>query len=97
MDEAAAMPGQAPFRLKIDLQRSTVITPRLNLRFSMAGRHRQMLLDGTDMIGASLAMQGAIDAFARRHWAARPWLHDVARRTRQRLDEGRSAPNPEPR
>jgi len=28
-----------------------------------------------------------IDAFAKRHWAEQPWVRDVARRTKQRLDE----------
>ena len=28
-----------------------------------------------------------LDAFAKRHWTEQPWVRDVARRTKQRLDE----------
>ncbi|OYU92790.1 MAG: 3-isopropylmalate dehydratase small subunit [Burkholderiales bacterium PBB5] len=97
MAEAAqdtATPGTAPLRMTIDLKKLSVSTPHLNLHFSMAERHRRMLLDGTDMIGATLAMQSKIDAFAHLHWAERPWLRDVASRLRQRLEDGDSASKP---
>lgn len=92
----AADPGTAPLRMTIDLKTLSVSTPRLSLRFSMAERHRRMLLDGTDMIGATLAMQSKIDAFAQLHWAERPWLRDVASRLRQRLDDGDPVCEPTP-
>jgi 3-isopropylmalate/(R)-2-methylmalate dehydratase small subunit len=44
-----------------------------------------MFLDGLDMIGASLTYRAQIDAFAQRHWAAQPWVRDVAKRTHERL------------
>jgi 3-isopropylmalate/(R)-2-methylmalate dehydratase small subunit len=48
------------------------------------------------MIGATLKQQQEIAAFAERHWAARPWLRDVGRRVRQRLDQtGAAATNDE--
>jgi 3-isopropylmalate/(R)-2-methylmalate dehydratase small subunit len=54
--------------------------------FTISERHRRMFLDGLDVIGASLTHGDQIDAFAQRHWAAQPWVKDVARRTRERLD-----------
>jgi 3-isopropylmalate/(R)-2-methylmalate dehydratase small subunit len=94
MDEAAwyqAAPDGQPLRLTIDLERLRLSTPRLSLGFSLSDRHRRMVLSGTDMIGVTLAMRSEIDGFARRHWAQRPWLHDVAHRVRRRLDEADAA------
>jgi 3-isopropylmalate/(R)-2-methylmalate dehydratase small subunit len=79
-------PDGAPLRLTIDLERLQVTTPHQCLKFPLSDRHRRMLLSGTDMIGVTLAMRSEIDTFARRHWAQRPWLCDVARRARERLD-----------
>jgi len=84
MDEAGA--GAAPLRVAIDVQRRVVCTPRAKTPFTLSERHRGMFLEGLDVIGASLAHAAAIDAFARRHWAAQPWLRDVARCTQERLD-----------
>lgn len=95
MDEAAAHPAdpdRPPLRLTIDLEKLQVTTPHQCLKFSLADRHRRMLLNGTDMIGATLTMRSEIDAFARRHWTQRPWLRDVARRTRERLDNVDATP-----
>jgi 3-isopropylmalate/(R)-2-methylmalate dehydratase small subunit len=52
----------------------------------MTERHRTMFLQGLDMIGASLGHRADIEAFAERHWAAQPWVKDVASRTKSRLD-----------
>jgi len=46
-----------------------------------------MFLQGLDMIGASLAYRAEIGDFANRHWAAQPWVKDVAARTKLRLDQ----------
>jgi len=76
LNEAAAHDG--PLTLRIDLRVSTVTSPRRTAAFSLSARHRRMLVEGLDLIGASLAHQAAIDEFAQRHWAAQPWLKDVA-------------------
>ena len=81
LDEAAAL--DAPLPLRIDLQALTVTSPQRIAPFSLSPRHQHMLVEGLDLIGASLAHQAAIDAFARRHWAAQPWLKDVAARMRK--------------
>jgi 3-isopropylmalate/(R)-2-methylmalate dehydratase small subunit len=78
LDEAAAHEGPLP--LHIDLEALTVTSPKRLWRFTLSPRHQRMLIDGLDMIGASLQHQAEIDAFAQAHWAARPWLKDVAAR-----------------
>jgi 3-isopropylmalate/(R)-2-methylmalate dehydratase small subunit len=78
LDEAAAHEGPQP--LHIDLEALTVTSPKRLSRFTLSPRHQRMLIDGLDMIGASLQHQAEIDAFAQAHWAARPWLKDVAAR-----------------
>jgi len=82
MAEAAA----GPLVLAIDVEATSVASPTRTLPFTLGERHRTMFLKGHDMIGASLEHRGAIEAFARRHWDAQPWVKDVAARTRARLD-----------
>jgi len=74
-----------PLHLEVDAATMTVRSPTRTVPFTLSDRHRRMLLDGLDLIGASLAHRAAIEAFAQRHWAAQPWVRDVARRTRERL------------
>ncbi len=74
-----------PLELAIDVETMTVTSDAQALPFTMSDRHRTMFLDGTDMIGASLEHKAAIEAFAQRHWTARPWVKDVAARTMSRL------------
>jgi len=75
-----------PLALVIDVETMTVRSPTQAFAFAMSDRHRTMFLDGRDMVGATLAHRGAIEAFAARHWATQPWLRNVAALTRQRLD-----------
>jgi 3-isopropylmalate/(R)-2-methylmalate dehydratase small subunit len=91
--DAAALLAEArdcavPLRVEIDIVARVVRTARQSISFALSDRHQKMLLEGLDMIGASLAHARDIDEFAQRHWASQPWLRDVARRTMQRL-EGR--------
>lgn len=71
--------------VSIDVERMLVKSRSVEAPFTLSARHRHMFLEGLDMIGATLAMQGQIDAFQQQHWAARPWLKDVAYSTRARL------------
>ena len=84
MHEAQA--GAQPLRLMIDVQSASVHGPGHQIQFALSPRHQRMLIEGLDMIGATLKHQGVIEAFARRHRADHPWLADVASRTRLRLD-----------
>ncbi len=81
-----AASAEAPLRVSIDVETLTVRAPDYTGHFTLSERHRRMFLDGVDMVGASLTHRVAIEAFAERLWAAQPWLRDVARRTRDRLD-----------
>jgi 3-isopropylmalate/(R)-2-methylmalate dehydratase small subunit len=80
LNEAAEHPGPLPIR--IDLLQLTVTSPQCAAPFSLSARHQRMLVEGLDLVGATLACQAEIEAFARRHWAAQPWLKDVASRMR---------------
>ena len=81
-----ASEGVQPLRVEIDVRSRTVRTARHASAFSLSERHQRMFLEGLDMIGVSLTFAPEIAAFAQRHWAAQPWVRDVARRTKQRLD-----------
>ena len=83
---AAATCAAAPLRVAISVQASTVSWPGQTRPFTLSARHRTMLLEGLDMIAASLTHRAEIAAFAQRHWAQQPWVRDVARRTKERLD-----------
>ena len=84
MDGVSAS-DQAPIEVQVDLQSSTVRSAGKTWLFKISERHRRMLIEGQDMIGATLAHQAEIETFAQRHWAQQPWVKDVARRTVQRL------------
>jgi 3-isopropylmalate/(R)-2-methylmalate dehydratase small subunit len=72
-------------QVHIDLQTLQVKSPSVDARFSLSERHHRMQLERRDLIGMSLMYQAEITHFAQRHWAAYPWLQDVALRTRQQL------------
>lgn len=77
----------ATSQVAIDVERMTVKSRSVETTFTLSERHRHMFLEGLDMIGATLAMRERIDAFQQRHWAARPWLKDIAYATRACLDK----------
>ncbi len=74
-----------PLAMEIDVEQRLVRTAGHSALFTISERHRCMFLDGLDVIGASLTYQDRINAFAAQHWAAQPWVKDVARLTRDRL------------
>jgi 3-isopropylmalate/(R)-2-methylmalate dehydratase small subunit len=86
MDEADH-PAHAPLRIDIDTM--TVRSARVQAPFPLSARHRRMFVEGLDVIGLSLTLRDQIDAHARRHWAAHPWLKDVAGITCDRLQAER--------
>jgi len=61
----------------IDVERMTVGSGGVEVPFTLSARHRQMFLQGHDMIGASLALQASIAAFQAAHWSAHPWLRGI--------------------
>ena len=56
--------------------------------FALPERHRRMFAQGQDMVGASLAQLPEVERFEAAHWARHPWMKDVARTVRDRLDAG---------
>ena len=54
--------------------------------FTLPDRHRRMFSQGQDMVGASLAQLPEVERFEAAHWARHPWMKDVARTVRDRLD-----------
>lgn len=56
--------------------------------FTLPERHRRMFAQGQDMVGASLAQLPEVERFEAAHWARHPWMKDVARTVRERLDAG---------
>lgn len=83
---ALACGSSTPLRVEIDIDARVVRTAHMVFAFALSERYRSMLLNGLDMIGASLEYSRAIDAFAHSHWERQPWLRDVALGVRQRLD-----------
>jgi 3-isopropylmalate/(R)-2-methylmalate dehydratase small subunit len=73
-------------RIAVDLETMTVRSHSHQASFALAERHRRMFLEGLDMIGASLTLNEQILAFSAAHWQQRPWLKDVALKTRVRLN-----------
>jgi 3-isopropylmalate/(R)-2-methylmalate dehydratase small subunit len=68
--------------VKVNVSTLEVHASDMTLSFNMSDRHQRMLLEGLDMIGASLKFEEDIAAFAQRHWDRQPWVRDVAARTR---------------
>jgi 3-isopropylmalate/(R)-2-methylmalate dehydratase small subunit len=75
IDEILAEIGNpASNRIVIDVVASTVTTASGRVHaFDMPARHREMYLDGLDVLGASLKLLPQIEAFERTHLAMRPW------------------------
>ena len=82
---ADAERGGDAAEISIDVEALRLHGASVDAEFSLSERHRRMFLEGLDVIGLSLAYQAEIEAFATRHWAAQPWVRDVAGRTRERL------------
>jgi 3-isopropylmalate/(R)-2-methylmalate dehydratase small subunit len=75
IDEITAeVSNPATNRMSIDVAGQVVRTALgRTYTFRMDARHRQMYLDGLDVLGASLQMLPQIEAFEKRHWAENPW------------------------
>ncbi|WP_431287603.1 3-isopropylmalate dehydratase small subunit [Roseateles chitinivorans] len=77
MAEADHVPGNA---VTIDVETLTLRSAGgVEARFDMLPRHQRMLLEGLDAIGLSMTYREQIEAFAKAHWEAQPWVKDVAR------------------
>jgi 3-isopropylmalate/(R)-2-methylmalate dehydratase small subunit len=70
--------------ISIDIERLQIRSAKHSARFNMSARHRQMFLDGVDLIGASLAHSQTIAEFERKHWERQPWLQSIGAVVRAR-------------
>ncbi|MFS2007105.1 3-isopropylmalate dehydratase small subunit [Duganella sp. CT11-25] len=69
--EVAAPPAN---RLVVDLDSMTVRSAGgLVFPFTLGRRHKQMITEGLDMVGATIRQLADIEAFERRHVARAPW------------------------
>ena len=84
LEEAAR--NSAPIKIEIDVNSMEVRSPGMTRPFTLGERHRRMFLEGLDTIGASLAHKADIAVFAQQHWSRQPWVRDIARLTKQRID-----------
>lgn len=71
--------------MSVDIERMQVRSATHSAAFSLSARHRQMFLDGLDLIGASLSHAEKIAEFERRHWERQPWLQSVGAMVRARV------------
>lgn len=60
-------------QLKIDLNAMTVSTALHSFPFTLAARHRKMIVEGLDMIGATMQLLPEIEHFEQSHDARFPW------------------------
>ena len=72
-------------RMVIDVDSLQVRSRAHRAKFSMSARHRQMFLNGLDLLGASLANADAIVEFERKHWESQPWLQSIGAVVRARV------------
>lgn len=61
-------------QLSVDLEKMTVGNVTQSFRFYLADRHKKMIVDGLDMVGATMQLLPAIEAFEKKHDVAFPWV-----------------------
>lgn len=72
--------------VSIDVNLMRIKSASVDAPFSLSARHRRMFIEGLDVIGLSLTLHDEINTFAHRHWAQHPWMKDVAKTVRDRLN-----------
>ena len=79
----AAISSDTPTEVTVDLNDCTIRVPAAGLcvPFTIASRHRTMLLEGLDMLESTMKGIDAINAFRARHEAAFPWMSGLAGKT----------------
>lgn len=64
---------QGKTHLKIDLQAMTLSSATHIFPFTLAARHKKMIIEGLDMVGATMQLLPEIEQFEQRHDVAAPW------------------------
>jgi 3-isopropylmalate/(R)-2-methylmalate dehydratase small subunit len=74
----AARPGEL---IEVDLVREEVTGPDgIQLRFDVNPLRKACLLEGTDLVGLTLARANEIDEFEQQHRSANAWIFDIEAR-----------------
>jgi 3-isopropylmalate/(R)-2-methylmalate dehydratase small subunit len=74
VDALAAEAGNGAHRLTVDLDSMTVRgAGGLAFPFTLSARHKRMITEGLDMVGATMCQLDAIAAFEQRHFQRHPW------------------------
>lgn len=81
----AYLQGDAARELTVDLVNRTIVGGDRTWRFEVGERHRVMLLEGLDMVGATLKDMDLIKAFKQRHEAQYPWMAGLAAKAKRAL------------
>ncbi|MBO5659331.1 MAG: 3-isopropylmalate dehydratase small subunit [Duodenibacillus sp.] len=81
----AYLQGDEARELTIDLVNRTIVGGDRTWRFEVGERHRVMLLEGLDMVGATLKDMDLIKAFKQRHEAQYPWMAGLAAKAKRAL------------
>lgn len=88
-----ALSETVPVELLIDLEAQTIATADKSKcwKFTVAPRHKKMLLQGLDMVDATLADKAAIEAFRSAHEKAFPWMAGLPGKRKRLRDQGAKA------
>jgi 3-isopropylmalate/(R)-2-methylmalate dehydratase small subunit len=74
VDALAAEAGSGPNRLTVDLDSMTVRSAGgLAFPFTLSDRHKRMITEGLDMVGATMCQLEAVAAFEQQHFQRHPW------------------------
>jgi 3-isopropylmalate/(R)-2-methylmalate dehydratase small subunit len=73
IDALLADMSDGNYQLTIDLNAMTVSTAQHSFPFTLGARHRQMIVEGLDMIGATMQLLPEIERFEAGHDAHFPW------------------------
>lgn len=82
---SACISDELPVELTVSLEDITIACAGKSWSFEIGDRHRTMLLEGLDMVGATLRDLAAIDAYRRKHEAEFPWMAGLAAKAKTRL------------
>lgn len=82
---SACISDEVPVELTVSLENRTITCKEKSWSFEIGERHRTMLLEGLDMVGATLRDLSAIDAYRRKHEAEFPWMAGLAAKAKKRL------------
>lgn len=67
-----------PREMTIDVVTQSISTGDLSCHFDIAPRHKTMLLEGLDMLGATMKDLELINSFAQKHRQQFSWMSDLA-------------------